>query len=92
MANSKSAIKRVRQTITRTERNRAASSRMRNQIKALRNAAESGDVAAAQSALPQTLSIIDASARKGLIHTNTAARYKSRLTRLVAGLSATEEA
>lgn len=92
MANIKSAIKRDRQTIVRTARNRAASSRMRNQIKALRTAAESGDLEAARTALPATLTVIDRSAQQGLIHSNTAARYKSRLTRLVAGIAASQEA
>lgn len=82
MANSKQAEKRIRQSLIRRDRNRAAMSRLRTSIKQLRAAAD-GDVAKARELLPATLSLIDATARKGAIHTNAAARRKSRLTRLV---------
>ena len=82
MANSKQAEKRIRQSIIRRDRNRAAMSRLRTSIKRLRSAADS-DVAKARELLPSTLSLIDVTARKGAIHTNAAARRKSRLTRLV---------
>ena len=82
MANSKQAEKRIRQSIIRRDRNRAAMSRLRTSIKQLRSAADS-DVTKARELLPSTLSLIDATARKGVIHTNAAARRKSRLTRLV---------
>jgi len=96
MANSKQAEKRIRQSIVRRDRNRAAMSRLRTSIKRLRAAADS-DVTKARELLPSTLSLIDSTARKGVIHTNAAARRKSRLTRLVnrrveaaAGTSAAE--
>ena len=82
MANSKQAEKRIRQSLIRRDRNRAAMSRLRTSIKQLRTAAD-GDVAKARELLPATLSLIDVTARKGVIHTNAAARRKSRLTRLV---------
>ncbi|MDE2850112.1 MAG: 30S ribosomal protein S20 [Acidobacteriota bacterium] len=82
MANSKQAERRIRQSLIRRDRNRAAMSRLRTSIKQLRTAAD-GDVAKARELLPATLSLIDATARKGVIHTNAAARRKSRLTRLV---------
>lgn len=82
MANSKQAEKRIRQSLIRRDRNRAAMSRLRTSIKQLRTAADS-DVAKAQELLPSTLSLIDATARRGVIHPNAAARRKSRLTRLV---------
>ncbi|MXX77324.1 MAG: 30S ribosomal protein S20 [Holophagales bacterium] len=82
MANSKQAEKRIRQSIIRRDRNRAAMSRLRTSIKQLRSAADS-DVTKARELLPSTLSLIDATARKGVIHANAAARRKSRLTRLV---------
>ena len=59
-------------------------SRMRGAIRQLRAHAEAGESDAARQALPATLSLIDATAQKGIIHRNTAARYKSRLTKLVA--------
>ncbi|MXZ38447.1 MAG: 30S ribosomal protein S20 [Holophagales bacterium] len=95
MANSKQAEKRIRQSLIRRDRNRAAMSRLRTSIKRLRSAADS-DVTKARELLPSTLSLIDATARKGVIHRNAAARRKSRLTRLVnrrveAAASATAE-
>jgi small subunit ribosomal protein S20 len=85
MANTFSALKRVRVTKRRTEVNRARKSRLRHQIRAMRRALESKDVAAAQTLLPKTFSEIDRSAKLGIIKKNTAARYKSRLhTRLKA--------
>jgi small subunit ribosomal protein S20 len=60
---------------------------MRTAIKRLRAAVASEDAKAAQELLPATLSLIDATAQKNVIHRNTASRYKSRLTRAVTGLS-----
>jgi len=57
-------------------------SRLRTSIKQLRTAADR-DVTEARALLPGTLSLIDVTARKGVIHRNAAARRKSRLTRLV---------
>ncbi len=57
-------------------------SALRTSVKKLRVAAEN-DVVKAQELLPGTLSLIDRTARKGVIHRNAAARRKSRLSRLV---------
>ena len=84
MANTKSAEKRIRQGARRNANNKGYRSRMRNAITSLRADAAAGNLDAARSALPATLSIIDKTATKGVIHANTAARYKSRLTKLVA--------
>lgn len=88
MANNPSAEKRNRQNLKRRDRNRSARSRMRTAIKKLRTAVDSEDAKTAQELLPSTLSLIDATAQKKIIHGNTAARYKSRLTKAVTGLSA----
>ena len=88
MANHKSAEKRVRQTAKRNEVNSRNRSRLRTQIKKLRAAIEEGDQQAAQTLLPQTVSLIDKSVQKGILHSNAAARYKSRLTTTVSGMSA----
>ena len=80
MANTFSALKRVRQTKRRTEINRARKSRLRHQIRSMRRLLEQKDAAGAQKALPETFSMIDRAARWGIIKKNTAARYKSRLT------------
>jgi small subunit ribosomal protein S20 len=87
MANTKSAEKRNRQNIKQRERNRAHRSRLRTAIKSLRSAVATGDAAAAAELLPQTLGIIDKTAQKKIIHSNTASRYKSRLTKTVAALA-----
>jgi len=86
MANTKSAEKRNRQSEERRVRNRAQRSRLRTAIKKLRTAVASGDAALAQELLPGTLSIIDKTAQKGVIHDNAAARTKSRLAHQVASL------
>jgi small subunit ribosomal protein S20 len=83
MARNKSAEKRNRQNEVERERNRAYRSRMRSSIKKLRTLVESGDAAGARAALPATLGLIERTAQKGVIHRNTAARYKSRLAKLV---------
>ncbi len=86
MANIKSAEKRIRRSNRQRERNRALRTRMRSAIKDLRQAVEAGDTKTAQELLPKTLGIVDSTARKGVIHANTAARNKSRLTRAVAAV------
>ncbi|MEM7050645.1 MAG: 30S ribosomal protein S20 [Acidobacteriota bacterium] len=87
MANNKSAEKRHRQNLERRDRNRSNRSRMRHAIRNLRSAVDSEDGAKAQELLGSTLSLIDTTARKGVIHRNTAARYKSRLSKAVAALA-----
>ncbi|MYC70654.1 MAG: 30S ribosomal protein S20 [Gemmatimonadetes bacterium] len=61
-------------------RNRAIRSRMRTALKKVRQAP---DKASAETALQAAVSIIDRTNNKGIIHKNAAARYKSRLNRLV---------
>ena len=88
MANTISAIKRVRQTERRTEVNRQNKTRLRHQIRAMRRALASKDPKAAAEMLPKTFSLIDRSAKIGVIKMNTAARYKSNLHLKVKALSA----
>ena len=88
MANSKSAQKRMRQALKRRDRNRSQHSTMKTAVKKLRTAVEGGDAAAAQELLPATLGVVDATAQKGVIHANTAARTKSRLQRAVNAIEA----
>ncbi len=87
MANIKSAEKRIHQNERRRQRNRTFRTRLRTTVKRLRSAIESGDAERAKELLPGTLQVIDVTAQKGVIHRNTAARHKSRLTRAVNGLS-----
>lgn len=88
MANIKSAEKRMRQAAKQRTRNRAHRSNMKSAVKKLRAAVDSGDAAAARELLGATLGIVDATAQKGVIHANTAARTKSRLQRAVNSLEA----
>ena len=88
MANTFSALKRVRQTERRTEVNRKNKTRLRHQIRAMRRALAGKDAKAAAALLPKTFSEIDRSAKLGIIKKNTAARYKSNLHLRVKALSA----
>lgn len=76
---ARSVLKRIRQTERRAAINRANRSRLRSQVKKLRRALEAGDTARAQELLQPTLSVIDRSIQKGVLHRNTADRTKSRL-------------
>jgi len=83
MANHKSAEKRVRQNEKRNAINRASRGKLRTQIKKLRTALGTHDKAASTETLGPTVSLIDKMVNKGIIHKNTAARHKSRLTKHV---------
>jgi len=83
MANHKSALKRVRQTEKRKDVNRSNRSKLRTSIKKLRTAITGGDKSAAPEILLSSVSLIDKAVNKGIIHRNTAARHKSRLTKHV---------
>jgi small subunit ribosomal protein S20 len=87
MANHKSAEKRARQSEKRNVINRQNRSRLRTAIKSLRTALAGGDAAEAQALLPKTISLIDKSVQKGVLHRNAAARHKSRLTGKVNALA-----
>ena len=80
MASHKSALKRIKQTHKREELNRTQRTKLRHQIRKLRSALDGKDKAAAQALLSPTLALIDHSIHKGILHRNTAARYKSRLS------------
>ena len=77
MANIKSAEKRIHQSELRRNRNRAVRSRLRSAIKGYRQAADDRKAAS----LPATVAEIDRAVKKGVIHRNAAARYKSRLAK-----------
>ncbi|HEX7926664.1 MAG TPA: 30S ribosomal protein S20 [bacterium] len=79
MATHKSAIKRAKQNLKRNERNRALRSELRTAIKKFRAIAEGKDAKAAAAAYPVVQKTIDKMESKGILHKNTASRYKSRL-------------
>jgi len=92
MANHVSALKRVRQTEKKTIVNRANKSRVRGSLRALREAIQQGDVKAAGEQYRQTASALDKSVQKGILHANTASRYKSRLNARVKALAVKKSA
>ncbi|EGK8058246.1 30S ribosomal protein S20 [Campylobacter lari] len=83
MANHKSAEKRARQTIKRTERNRFYRTRLKNITKAIREAAANNDKEAAQNALKVANKSIHAMVSRGFLKKQTASRRVSRLALLV---------
>jgi small subunit ribosomal protein S20 len=86
MANHFSALKRARQTTKRTTTNRSNASQLRTALRKLRQTIQSGDAKEVKAAFGSTVSMIDKAAKKGVIHKNTAARYKSRLSARVAAV------
>ncbi|GAA5481657.1 30S ribosomal protein S20 [Haloferula sargassicola] len=87
MANHKSALKRVRQTKTRTERNRARKTTIKKLRKETLAAVASGDAGTAASAASQLSSAVDKAAKKGLIHANKAANIKSKTAKALAAMA-----
>ena len=83
MANTRSAIKQVRQSLKNRLRNRSKLSRMRTVIREFRATVAAGNMEEAKAMLPNIYSIIDKTAQKGVIEKNTAARYKARLTKRI---------
>jgi small subunit ribosomal protein S20 len=84
VANHKSALKAHRQNVKRREANRQQRSKLRTALKTARGGLTSGRT----EDLSLTVSLIDKMAAKGIIHDNTAARYKSRLARRAAKTNA----
>ena len=80
MANHFSALKRARQTETRTLRNRSNNSRLRSVLREMREALTKGEKQSTGLAFRKTVSALDKAIQKGVLHKNTAARYKSRLS------------
>ena len=78
MATHASALKAHRQSLVHRERNRKYRSQLRSTLKEIRGVLGK-DAAAAKKQLNAAISLIDKMAGKGIIHRNTASRYKSRL-------------
>lgn len=92
MANTASARKRIRQTKTRTERNRASKSRVRTFLRKVELAISSGDKAAAQVAFQAAQPELASAAAKGVFHRNTASRKLSRLSARIKSLGVSAQA
>jgi small subunit ribosomal protein S20 len=76
---NKSALKANRQNVKRREHNRALRAKLRTGLKSIRKSLDGKDIPAAKTALQSLQSLVDKMATKGIIHKNTASRYKSRL-------------
>jgi small subunit ribosomal protein S20 len=88
MPNHVSAEKRDRQNAKRNAINTTNRTKLRTAIKKLRAVIATKNANSAQELLPTTISAIDKAIQKGVIHPNTAARHKSRLTSHVNELAA----
>jgi small subunit ribosomal protein S20 len=81
LANTSSALKRMRQSERRRLRNRTVRSKVRTAVKTARTALGSAD---ARTAVTEAIRALDKAVTKGVIHRNTAARKKSALARRLA--------
>jgi len=90
MANHVSALKRARQTEKKTATNRANKSHMRVALRTLRTALTSGDTETLDATFRATVSALDKSVQKGILHKKTASRYKARLSARVKAATATK--
>jgi small subunit ribosomal protein S20 len=88
VATHASALKAHRQSLVRRERTRQYRAELRSTLKGIRAIIDSRDSAAVKRQLNGALSLIDKMAGKGVIHRNTASRYKSRLTARLARVNA----
>jgi small subunit ribosomal protein S20 len=88
VANIKSQIKRNKQNEKAHQRNRAVKSELRTHVRKFREAVESGDVAAATSALQVASRKLDKAVSKGVIHKNQAANRKSAIAKKLSELAA----
>ncbi len=85
MPRLKSSIKRNRQAQKVAQRNKAARTLFRSTVKKLRTIENKQE---AEALLPEAMSVIDRTVRKGVLHHRTGARYKSRLAMHVGTLEA----
>jgi small subunit ribosomal protein S20 len=81
VANTKSAIKRIRSSRRKQEHNRLFRSQARTFVKKARMLIDEGRLDEAEKTVLQATSALDKAAEKGVIHKNNAARRKSRLMR-----------
>jgi small subunit ribosomal protein S20 len=87
MANTKQAAKRAKKSLKQRAANVGMRSKLRTAVKKIHTAVAAGVADAAQATYKESTSVIDAMARKGIIHKNKAARHKSRLAARVKALS-----
>jgi small subunit ribosomal protein S20 len=88
MANTAQARKRARQAVKQNAHNSSLHSRLRTAVKAVRKAVDAGDKAAAAKVFQAAQVTIDQIADKKIVHKNTAARQKSRLSAAIKAMAA----
>lgn len=84
MANSRSAIKRIRTNERNRAYNRSIESKSKTTVKKFSVATEGSNVDEARSLFNEAASALDRAAKNGVIHPNKAARKKSRMARRLA--------
>jgi small subunit ribosomal protein S20 len=89
MPTTKSAKKRLRQSLEKRASNRAAKSAVKTQVRKVRRAVEAGDIATAEAELKLAAKKLDRAGAKRVIHPNAASRTKSRLAHLIVGAKKT---
>jgi len=89
---SKQAVKRVRQTETKTLRNRSTKSMIKTLTKKVESEVAGKSKENAEKTLKEVVSALDKAGKKGVLHRNTASRKISRLTKLVNSLLPSEAA
>jgi small subunit ribosomal protein S20 len=87
VANTRSALKRIRSTARRTARNRAIRSATRTFVKKARLLIAAGNKEEAEAAVKRAISALDRAVTKGVLHRNNAARRKSRLVKRLQSLT-----
>jgi small subunit ribosomal protein S20 len=88
MANTRSALKRMRQSEKRRVRNAAVRTSVRTAVKTTRTSLAAASVEEARASLARAVQLLDRAVTKGVVHKNAAARKKSRLTRQLNALAA----
>jgi len=88
MANTRSALKRMRQSEKRRVRNAGVRTSVRTAVKTTRTSLAAASVEEARASLARAIQLLDKAVTKGVVHKNAAARKKSRLTRQLNALAA----
>ena len=88
MANTRSALKRMRQSEKRRVRNAGVRTSVRTAVKTTRTSLAAASVEEARASLARAIQLLDRAVTKGVVHKNAAARKKSRLTRQLNALAA----
>jgi small subunit ribosomal protein S20 len=83
MPTTKSAKKRLRQSLERRAHNRSVKSAVKTQVRKVRQAVAAGELEKAETEFRLAAKKLDRAGAKRVIHPNAAARTKSRLSHLI---------